>query len=202
LDDTATTHEDIAITIPVLGNDTDADKEQLTIISVHQDAGAHGTVTIAADGKSIIYTPDQNYAGSNSDPNSVDATFQYAVSDGHGGQDSATVNLHIVPVADQPTVSYAVLTPHADDPINMVRLKVTATASDGDGSEFIDRIEFAKPPDGFTLITNDDLNYTGIGVVGMKSVYKKIRRSQTCAFHISLAIRRPRVQAIVAGGNI
>ena len=106
-----TTHEDKAITIKVLANDTDADsgqQQQLTITSVYQDAGTHGTVTIAADGKSLIYTPDKDYAGANTNSNSVDATFQYAISDGHGGQDLATVNVHVIPVADTPTVTWEV----------------------------------------------------------------------------------------------
>jgi hypothetical protein len=137
-----TTHEDTQIIIPVLANDTDADGDKLTITGVDLGSGAHGTAMISADKQSIIYTPDKDYAGANTDSKIVDATLQYSVSDGHGGQDSATVNVHVTPVADAPKVTFEVLTPHDDDPINVIRLKVTATASDVDGSEFIDRIAF------------------------------------------------------------
>ena len=161
MDDTATTHEDATITIPVLANDTDADHDQLTVTSVHLESGAHGAVTIAADGKSIIYTPEKDYAGPGADPNSVDAKFEYGISDGHGGQDSATVSVHVIPVADKPAVTFEVLAPHDGDPVNLVRLKVTATQTDADGSEFIDRIAFDKVPDDVKLTTDGNLSTTG-----------------------------------------
>jgi hypothetical protein len=158
--DTVQTSEDKAITIPVLLNDTDVDS-LLKITSVHLESGTHGAVKITANGKSIIYTPDKDYAGTNLDPNSADATFKYIISDGTGGLDSATVNIHMVPVADKPAVTLDVLAPEATDPVNMVRFKVTATQLDLDGSEFIDRIEFATLPAGFTLITDGNLSTTG-----------------------------------------
>ena len=153
-----TTHEDTQIIIPVLANDTDADGDKLTITGVDLGSGAHGTAMISADKQSIIYTPDKDYAGANTDSKSVDATLQYSVSDGHGGQDSATVNVHVTPVADAPKVTFEVLTPHDDDPINVIRLKVTATASDVDGSEFIDRIAFDAVPADWKLTTDGNLS--------------------------------------------
>jgi hypothetical protein len=170
-DDTATTHEDTSIVIPVLTNDSDADGNKLTITSVELKFGVNGTVQIATDGKSIIYNPDftprgfflpgeKDYAGTNVDPHSADATFMYSVSDGHGGQDSATVSVHVIPVADKPTITLEVLAPEANDPVNMVRLKVSATQTDADGSEFIDHFGFVTPP-GSTLITDGSLSTTG-----------------------------------------
>ena len=158
-DDKGTTHEDSTVQLFVLGNDTDADgTSSLKITEVHQEPGAHGTVTIAADGKSLFYTPNKDFAGLNIDPNSVDDTFLYCVSDGKGGEDHATVNVHIIPVADEPTITFDVLPPEATDPINMVRLQVTAAQSDADHSEFIDRIEFGGLPAGVTLVSDGDLN--------------------------------------------
>lgn len=158
-DDKGTTHEDTTVQLFVLGNDTDADgTDLLRITEVHQEPGAHGTVTIAADGKSLFYTPNKDFAGLNTDPDSIDDTFLYCVSDGKGGEDHATVNVHIIPVADQPTITFDVLPAEASDPINMVRLKVTATQSDVDHSEFIDRIEFGGLPAGVTLTSDGDLN--------------------------------------------
>jgi Ca2+-binding RTX toxin-like protein len=48
--------------------------------------GAHGTVSIAANGD-LIYTPDNNYLGADS--------FDYVVSDGHGGTDTGTVSVTV-----------------------------------------------------------------------------------------------------------
>jgi len=158
VDDPATTHEDQPVTIHPLTNDSDGDGDKLTITEVHLESGAHGTVAIAADGQSFVFTPDKDYAGTNFDPTSTDATFEYCVSDGHGGQDSANVNVHIIPVADPPTITFDVLAPQTDDPINLVRLKITAAQSDADGSEFIDRIAFGTLPAGVTLDGAIDLN--------------------------------------------
>jgi len=68
------------------------------------------------------------------------------------------VKVHIIPVADQPTITFDVLPAETNDPINLVRLKVTAAQSDADGSEFIDRIEFGALPSGVTLNGANDLN--------------------------------------------
>ena len=160
-DDKATTHEDTPIVINVLDNDTDADLDHLMITAVHVLGDAHGTAVISADGQSIIYTPDEDYAGLNFDATISDAFFEYCVSDGNGGQDSATVGVHIIPVADEPTITFETLAPEANDPINLVRLKVTAAQSDLDGSEFISHFEFGVMPPGFTLVTDGDLSTTG-----------------------------------------
>lgn len=86
-DDSATLNEDAgAQTISVLANDTDPDaSDTLTITTVTQ--GQHGTVAIAADGKSVTYNPAPDFAG--------DDSFLYAVSDGHGGTDYAAVTVTV-----------------------------------------------------------------------------------------------------------
>jgi hypothetical protein len=121
----------------VLANDTDADGDTLIVTEVH--GVQHGTVQIVdgndADslpGDAVLYTPSLDYAGSDS--------FEYCVSDGHGGQDSAAVSVSIDAVADLPTIDVQVL-PGAD--VYHVVLKVTATQNDVDSSEFIDRIDAA-----------------------------------------------------------
>ncbi len=53
-----------------------------------------GTVSIAADGKTVNYTPAADFFG--------DETFSYKVSDGTG-EDSATVTVRVAPVNDNPT---------------------------------------------------------------------------------------------------
>jgi Bacterial Ig domain len=70
--DNATSDAGAAVTINVLGNDTDSDGS-LDPSSVRITSNpAHGTVTINGDG-SIIYTPTAGYAGQD--------TFAYAVAD-------------------------------------------------------------------------------------------------------------------------
>ena len=92
-DDTGlATAEDTQLTIPantLLGNDEDVDGDTLSIASV-QDV-EHGTARVNSDG-SVSFTPEANYNG--------DASFSYTVSDGQGGEDTATVHLKVSAVQD------------------------------------------------------------------------------------------------------
>ena len=149
MDDTGQTHEDVGVTINVLANDSDPDGGTL-IITDTDDGPLHGTVTIAADGKTLTYTPSEDYSGSDS--------FVYCISNGVGGTDFATVTLDVIPVADAPAVTVDVLDALPTDAVNLVRLKITATQTDLDGSEFIDRIELSGIAGGVTLTTDGSLN--------------------------------------------
>ncbi|MCD8410612.1 cadherin-like domain-containing protein, partial [Tenacibaculum finnmarkense] len=70
-DDTATTDEEVAVTIDVLKNDTDVDGNTATLVSATN--GTNGTTSIV-NGK-IVYTPNENFHG-------VD-TFTYTNSEGN-----------------------------------------------------------------------------------------------------------------------
>lgn len=83
-DDNASTAKKEAVTIPVLANDTDEDKDALTIVMFRQ--AQHGVVT--RDGEALTYTPKGGFTGNDS--------FTYTVSDHHGGTDKATVNVSVV----------------------------------------------------------------------------------------------------------
>ncbi|HGY56265.1 MAG TPA: tandem-95 repeat protein, partial [Caldithrix abyssi] len=91
VDDNATTDEDNAVEVDVLANDSDADNDALTITEV--STPANGTAQING-GSSVTYTPNANYYGSDS--------FNYVVSDGNGGTDTATVNVTVNSVNDAP----------------------------------------------------------------------------------------------------
>jgi hypothetical protein len=138
-----------AVVLDVLGNDTDGDGDPLVITAFH-DGPSHGTVQISPDGKSVLYTPFLDYSGPDS--------FEYCVSDGHGGQDHALVNLAIAAVADTPTIDVEAL-PGAD--VYHVILNVTASQNDFDSSEFIDRFEASVPggiPAGVTVAPLGGIN--------------------------------------------
>jgi Bacterial Ig domain len=90
-DDSATMNEDTVVTISVLGNDTDADNDVLSISAVTQ--GAKGTAAINPD-KTVTYTPNPNVSGSDS--------FTYTISDGNGGSGTVIVSITINAVNDAP----------------------------------------------------------------------------------------------------
>jgi hypothetical protein len=90
-DDDATTWEDTAVTIDVLGNDSDVDGDSLTVESA--TGATNGSVTIAGDG-SVTYTPDLDFHGTDS--------FTYTVDDASAEPTVATVNVTVEPVSDAP----------------------------------------------------------------------------------------------------
>ena len=72
-DDSASTNEDVAVTIDVLSNDSDIDGDSLTVTSA---SAANGSVTINVDG-TLEYTPNANFNGTD--------TISYEIADGNGG---------------------------------------------------------------------------------------------------------------------
>ncbi|UCH10138.1 MAG: tandem-95 repeat protein [Fidelibacterota bacterium] len=90
-DDSACTTEDTPVILPVLANDYDVDGDSLIILAV--GSPCYGDVTLNPDGM-ITYMPQLNYFGLDS--------FQYHITDGMAGCDSATVHLEVLPVNDPP----------------------------------------------------------------------------------------------------
>ncbi len=78
----------MSVVVEVLANDTDPDGDELQLASV--GAPAHGTATARAD-DSVMYVPAAGFDGSD--------TFNYTVSDGNGGTDTASVSITVMPPA-------------------------------------------------------------------------------------------------------
>lgn len=94
VDDTASTPQSTLVDIDVLDNDTDADLDALVILSfdnlsvqgqtvILDDNGTPGTLT----DDTLNYLPDSTFVG-------VD-TFEYSISDGNGGIDTAVVTVTV-----------------------------------------------------------------------------------------------------------
>jgi VCBS repeat-containing protein len=119
--DTATVAQDsdTGVVIDVLNNDEDVDGDPLTITAVGK--AANGIVAISSDKKTVTYTPDEGFNGTDG--------FTYTVSDGNGGTATAEVTVTVVPkpvnnppVADNKNVETKVNTPISD--------KITASDPD------------------------------------------------------------------------
>ncbi|MDY6792122.1 MAG: Ig-like domain-containing protein [Thermodesulfobacteriota bacterium] len=143
-DDVVTTNEDTPLTaITVLSNDTDPDGDTLGVDDFTQPA--HGTTGSNGDG-TLTYTPDENFNGTDS--------FNYTISDGNGGMDTATVNITINPVNDAPVANSQSVTLNEDETAS-----ITLTASDADGDTLTYQI-VSNPSHGTLTGTAPDLNYT------------------------------------------
>ena len=102
--DNAATTMGVAVTIPVLANDTDVDGTTLSVVSLSASAGV--TVTANTDG-TVSYTPATDFLGSD--------TFTYRAKDALGGMsEPATVSVIVglksvtqVAIANQPVTTGA-----------------------------------------------------------------------------------------------
>lgn len=83
--------EDQTIEGNVLDNDSDPDGDPISVISFTQPA--NGSVVVEPDG-SFVYSPLSEFTGPDA--------FDYTISDGRGGTDTATVTIIINPVDDCP----------------------------------------------------------------------------------------------------
>ncbi|MEQ8960121.1 MAG: Ig-like domain-containing protein, partial [Coleofasciculus sp. C2-GNP5-27] len=97
--DTITAPADTAIVLNVLANDSDADNNSLILESL-ETQNTLGTVTQNADG-TITYTPHPDFQ-SLAVAETVTDTFDYTISDGNGGTDTANVTITVTGVNDVP----------------------------------------------------------------------------------------------------
>ncbi|MGR6859330.1 cadherin-like domain-containing protein [Aliivibrio salmonicida] len=127
--------EDNIVTITaedLLGNDTDADGDELTIVGVSNPT--NGTVSINDDGE-IEFKPSENFSG--------EVTFDYTISDGNGGTDTATVTINIDAVADVPELTI------------ISKTETIFTSSFEDQAED-DKKQFSLEVDGWTPIAGEE----------------------------------------------
>ncbi|NDV19034.1 tandem-95 repeat protein [Pseudodesulfovibrio sp. JC047] len=123
----------------VLGNDSDPDSDLLTVVSIANETesvdlvdttndgvdnpsatmvGTYGTLTIHSDG-SYEYTPDQSAAEALAQGDSATESFTYTISDGNGGEDSASLSFAVngandLPVAIDDSYHGLVVNTHTD----------------------------------------------------------------------------------------
>ncbi|MEO0762975.1 MAG: Ig-like domain-containing protein, partial [Pseudomonadota bacterium] len=91
VDDAASTPEDMPVTVAVLSNDTDPDGDALTVSIDGAPTGGSASVD---DQNRIVFTPTANFTGT--------ATVGYAIADGKGGRDTATLEIAVGAVNDAP----------------------------------------------------------------------------------------------------
>ena len=155
--DLVTIAEGISIFINVLGNDFDADGDQLSVTAVTQPA--NGTATL--EGGGVRYTPNTGYLGTDN--------FTYTINDGYGGTDTQDVRMTVVE-RDSAPVAF-------DDDVGAltgetVRIYPLFNDLDADGHDLI-IIRVTPSANGSTHIVEDVptiIEYTStIGFIGTDS---------------------------------
>ena len=159
-DDTVSTDEDTALTFAssqLAADDLDVDGDALTVTEVRN--ATNGTVTLDADG-TILFTPDANFAGI--------AGFDYTVSDGQGGFDTAHVTVQVRPVNDAPVAASDAFFGMEDTALVLQPEDLLANDADLDGDALtITRVFDAVNgtatlmPDG-TIVVTPDANFDGV----------------------------------------
>src|SRR4029077_7634166 len=108
----------------LLGNDTDADGNQLTIASV--SSGTGGTAVLNGDGTGT-FTPGANFNGT--------ASFSYRASDGAALSNTATVTINVAAVNDAPAANNDTLVWVQKTPAFYTAAKLLGNDTDANGNQ-------------------------------------------------------------------
>jgi len=140
------------VTILVLLNDSDPDGDDLMVESVNQPENG----TVSNDGTNVAYTPEAGFSG-------IDI-FDYTVSDGNGGTDTATIIVAVASVNDPPVAQDDSASTDKD---TSVAISVLANDSDPDAGDSLVVESITQPANGtlenngFDLLYTPDVGFTG-----------------------------------------
>ena len=133
--------------------------ENLVITEITQPT--NGTAVLAGDGKSVTYTPNENYYGADSagDEGYDDDSFTYTVRDAGNEVNTFTVNIEIEPVNDAPviTATFGDQTINEGTPSDV--LSFTVNDVDDDDSTLTVTGVSSRP----LLIKNSDIDVQNLG---------------------------------------
>ncbi|MFN8763349.1 MAG: tandem-95 repeat protein [Pirellulaceae bacterium] len=113
--------------LPVTANDTTVlTGVPFFIQSVTQPSGGGGTVSFAANGTNVTFTPAPNFSGV--------TTFTYTITNALGDTSTATVTLTVTPVNDAPTVIKDTFSTNEDTAISILATEIFSPGP-GEGSQ-------------------------------------------------------------------
>ncbi len=148
-DDSDSTLLDTAVVIDVIANDTDPESDPLSIVTF--TAPTNGNVTDNGDG-TMTYTPAPGFIGTD--------TFDYVISDGNGGTDTATVTVDVTDGGGGNTDPDAV----DDSDTTSINTPVTITVLGNDTDPEMDTLSVtgATDPANGSVVVNADgtVDYT------------------------------------------
>jgi VCBS repeat-containing protein len=202
VNDAVSTNEDVAIHSTVAGNDT-ASPDGGNVWSVVTTT-THGTLVFNTDG-SYVYTPNANYNGPDA--------FTYKVCDINGDCATATVNITVIPVNDDPIIKVKNITVYVDATghVSITPGQIDDGSSDPDGiaSITLNRTDFscadiATSPNTVTL-TVTDVNGNSMSANATVTVLDAIAPTITCpapaTVQCASAVPAPNTASVIAADN-
>lgn len=134
----------VGVASGVLSNDSDAEGDPLTAVLI--SGTSNGSIALNSDG-SFNYTPDQDFAGSDS--------FSYVAKDGFGNSNPATVDITVSPVNDAPDAMGDNFSTEEDTPLNVFAPGVLSNDVDVDGDP-ISAVLVSGPSSALAFSFNSD----------------------------------------------
>ena len=188
--DSATTPYGTPATISVLANDSDADGNALTIISITQPTSG-GVASIT--GGIITFTPSAGFSGN--------AVFTYTISDGLGGSATANVTVTVLPAPNRPPL--AVADTAATSAATAVDIAALANDSDPDGDPLI-IAAISQPPaaQGSATFTASKITFTpatGFAGDALFSYTASDGRGGSATANVTITVRPATPAADIAG---
>lgn len=152
---------DAPATLDVLANDSDPDGDTLTVSSLGASAiGA--TLSISADQHSVIYDAGHSAAAKAlAAGGTLQDSFTYTVSDGHGGTDTATVQVTVTGVNDAPAAADDALANFPEtDPVVITAATLLSNDSDPDAGDAISIVSVQGATNGAVSLSGDGQTIT------------------------------------------
>ncbi len=137
----------------VLGNDTDAESDSLTVDSYDSTTTQGGTVSMTSDG-AFTYTPPSGFVGAD--------TFTYVATDGASNSAPATVNINVGALVPGAPTSLAGTAGNAQ-----VALSWTAPASDGGAAITDYKVEYQPSGGSWATFADGTSTSTSATVTGL-----------------------------------
>ncbi|MGH3788183.1 MAG: tandem-95 repeat protein [Pseudonocardiaceae bacterium] len=160
VDDAATTAEDTAVDIDVVGNDTDVDTPNPDLRTVSLAGVTGGTAVVLPDGSTVRFTPAPN-ANSSTTPGGF--SFTYRANDGTlDSANTATVRITVTAVNDAPVAVADAYQTDVETPLTVPAPGVLSndTDTDTEGSALTAVLGTAPANGTLTLNTNGSFSYT------------------------------------------
>ncbi len=139
--DAVSTDTNTAVTVNVLNNDTDANRDTLSVDQIINEP-SNGQVTVNGNG-TVTYTPDTDFLGNDS--------FTYTATDGVLSSNAATVSITVAPPNNVPVANSDSATTSEDTDTT---IDVLNNDTDADGQELTPSI-VTQPANGLATVNDD-----------------------------------------------